>query len=134
MRIRDLRHRDSGGDRTERVEALGDRPGQALALRFVLDVARREVDGSEVVRYQRPKVTAGGGEVAVGAVGTDNEAELDFMVQGCAGGADDGTSVGDQDRGGRLEEEEGLRRTRGGELGYVVAGREGVSRGALIVG
>jgi hypothetical protein len=123
MRVRDLGDRDGTGDGTEGVEALGDGPGQALALRLVLDVARREVDGGEVGRYQGLQASAGalGGEVAVGAVGPNDEAELDFVVERCAAGADDGAGVGEQDRGGRFEEEEGLRRAGRGEFGDVVA-------------
>jgi hypothetical protein len=65
----------------------------------------------------------GGGEVAVRAVGPDDEAELDFMVEGCAAGPDDGAGVGGKDGGWGFEEEEGLRGPGGGEFGDVVAGR-----------
>jgi hypothetical protein len=65
----------------------------------------------------------GGREVAVRAVGPDDEAELDFMVEGCAVGPDDGAGVGGKNGGWGFEEEEGLRGTGGGEFGDVVAGR-----------
>jgi hypothetical protein len=45
------------------------------------------------------------------------------VVQRCAAGPDDGAGARDVQGGRRLEEEEGLRGARGGELGYVVAGR-----------
>jgi hypothetical protein len=65
----------------------------------------------------------GGREVTVRAVGPDDEAELDFMVEGRAVGPDDGACVGGKNGGWRFEEEEGLRGTGGGEFGDVVAGR-----------
>jgi hypothetical protein len=130
VRIRDFSHGDRVRDRTEGVEALGGCPWQALALRFVLDVARREVDGREVVRYHTRQAILGKGgrEVAVRAVGPDDDAELDFMVEGCAVGSDDGAGVGGKNGGWGFEEEEWLRGAGGGEFGDVVAGREIVSR------
>ena len=43
------------------------------------------------------------------------------MVQRHAARADDGPGGGRQERGGRFEEEEGLRRAPGGEFGDVLA-------------
>ena len=125
MRIRDFSHGDRVRDGTEGVEALGGCPWQALALRFVLDVARREVDGREVVRYHARQAILGKGgrEVAVRAVRPDDDAELDFMMEGCAVGSDDGAGVGGKNGGWGFEEEEGLRGAGGGEFGDVVAGR-----------
>ena len=54
----------------------------------------------------------------------DYQAQLDFMVQVHAFGADDGAGFGEEDGGGWFEEEEGLRGARGRELGYVVAGSQ----------
>lgn len=65
----------------------------------------------------------GGREVAVRAVGPDDEAEFDFMVEGCAVGPDDRAGVGGKKGGRWFEEEEGLRGAGGGEFGDVVAGR-----------
>ena len=49
MRIRDRGERDGRRDGAEGVEALGRGPGKTLALGFILDVARGEVDGGDVV-------------------------------------------------------------------------------------
>lgn len=64
-------------------------------------------------------VAPGGG---AGGWGGDDQAELDFVVQGDVAGLDDGGGGrGEQDGGGGFEEEEGLRGAGGGEFGYVVA-------------
>ena len=63
----------------------------------------------------------GRGEVFVGAVGADDEAELDFVVERYAAGADARACAGREDRGGWFEEEEGLGGPGGVEFGDVVA-------------
>ena len=144
--VGNLGHGDGRRDGAEGVEALGDGPGQALALCLVLDVARRQVDGREVVRDDGVEAEegggGGGGQVVVGpaaaaAVGPDDEAELDFVVQRRPGGADHGAGAGGVEGGGRFEEEEGLRGAGGGEFGNVVARRGkngGVSGGMFGAG
>lgn len=121
MRIPDLVLRNPLRDGQERVEALGDAPRQAFALRLVLDVAGRHVDADEVAVY---RVEGGGGvcrrEVSVRAMGPNDDAELDLMVEGRAVGPDDGPCRRGQDGGGGLEEEEGLGGPRGGKFGDVV--------------
>lgn len=122
MRIRDLVLRYPFRDRQEGVKPLGDAPGEAFALCFVLHVAGCHVDADEIaVDCGEGGRGIGGREVAVGTASADDEAELDFMVQGCADGADTGASGGWEDGGGGFEEEEGLRGARGGEFGYVVS-------------
>ena len=48
VRVLDARLGDELGDGHEGVEALGDGPGEALFLGFVLDVAGSHVDGDGV--------------------------------------------------------------------------------------
>ena len=106
VRVRDLRQRNRVRDRQERVEALADGPGEALALGFVLRVARGHVEGQQVggdvgedggVVREVLEIWGVGGRVALGLgggrVGADDEAELGFVVEGCALRAEDGGGV-----------------------------------------
>lgn len=48
MRVRDLRFEDFLGNGKEGIKAFRNGPGQALLLRFILDIARGHIDGEKV--------------------------------------------------------------------------------------
>lgn len=107
MRVGNLARRNGSRNRQESVEALCDAPRQALLLGLLLDVAAGHVDGEQVA--------LDAGQPALGVVLVDvaerladHDAELDFVVEVDAAGAEDGALVGKEDGGGGLEEEEGL--------------------------
>ena len=58
-----------------------------------------------------------------GRIGTDDEAELGFVVEGCSLWAEDGGGLMRWGKDGRrrFEEEEGLGGTGGGQFGNVIA-------------
>lgn len=107
MRVGNLARRNRSRNRQESVEALCNAPRQALLLGLLLDVAAGHVDGEQVA--------LDAGQPALGVILVDvaerladYDAELDFVVEVNAAGAEDGAFVGEEYGGGGLEEEEGL--------------------------
>jgi hypothetical protein len=107
MRILDLARRNRAGHRQESVETFGNAPGQTLLLGFLLHIAAGHVDGQQVA-LDRGHPGLGVVLVDVAERLADHDAELDFVVEVHAAGAEDGAFGGEQDGGGGLEEEEGL--------------------------
>lgn len=151
VRVRDARLGDALRDGQEGVEPFSDRPGQALTLGFVLDVAGRHVDCEDVaflpsawsaprtVRSTQSNWGGGGDKRTINRIHRPrvilrvqiphrlphHQAQLHLVVQDHALGAQHGALPRQQDRRRWLQEEEGLLGPGVVQLGDVVSAFRG---------
>lgn len=109
-------------DWEEGIKTFCNAPRESFFLGFILDVAGGQIDPEEVASNVIEEFRVVCTQILQGSrCFADDQTQLNLMVESHASWPNDRTAVRQKDRRGRLEEEERLRRTSGGEFSYVVS-------------